>query len=98
MVTVFYFIYLSYNTCRSGFSMTSKGLAKLKKYGSATSLVSVYKSNALLIKKCTELLDFFYQTFQILKKIPMLTRDLCAIQRKDILSLKEGKVFLLMQG
>jgi hypothetical protein len=75
MVTVLYFIYLNNNTCRSGFSMTSQSLAKLEKYGSATSIVSVYKSNASLIKKFTKLLELFYQTFQILKKKPILTRD-----------------------
>jgi hypothetical protein len=48
------------------------------------------KDSSYTVKKITKVLDFFTKPFRYWKK-PMLTRDFCAIRRKDFLSLDKGK-------
>ncbi len=47
--------------------------------------------------KNLRILGFFYQTFLILERTFADKGFICAVQRKDFLSLEEGNVFLLMQ-
>ena len=50
------------------------------------------------VKKFTEFLYFFYQTFQK-RENPYADKGFFgALQRRNFLSLEEGKVFLFLQG
>jgi hypothetical protein len=50
------------------------------------------------VKKCTEFLDFFYQTFLILEKDICRQEIFVPFKERIFLSLEEGKMFLLLQG